>query len=311
MEGPIEAREQQRRLAAHRGWLGQRDTILVWLAALGTGGALIASATRHDGPWLDAELALSWLLATLPLVYLARGRSLTALVCGLYFAWIGLVALGSAEATDRILFVPVLALTSGLTLFQVGGTHYALSDLILVGRTTRLAGLGVGLAGLYVLPFEAFGFEDSSRAIAAVDPLEGVLIVLCGVGSGLVLINQGIRCLLQTRLTRSEGPISLGLFALIAAYVLLPLPWGITALLFNLAALLLCLSVLGVSVWRNDGLVFYIAAPCLLALFMGWYVDLVWDRLEPVMAGVGLVVVLVISALALAGVRVYALPPAE
>jgi len=296
------------------GAVGQwADTALLLAASLVTGLVLVGFSLANDMaiPW--HSLALLWLLTILPVVYVARVPSVTGLANFLFFAWISLYAfrdMDPIEVYDRLRVVPVLVLASGLLLFQIGGTHFAFKHLWPVARTFRLAGVAVGMIGLYALTFHYFGAYSTGgtniHSVEASQRFVMAVVVMSVLGSTIAAANFYFREYL-VRVTRTEAPISIALFALLAVYSFIPLPGTLTVVLFNAVAAILCGTVLWVAYVRQDRMLIGIASLSVIGLIVGRYVDFQWGRTDATSFGATLAVVLVCSAAALGGGRAIAL----
>jgi uncharacterized membrane protein len=282
-------------------------SILLVACALINGVVLVGSGhlTGVQGGIFGA-LGL-WALSLAPMVYVLRHASLAGVLGCLVYVLVWMVVFGDASLADmsnRILHVPVLYLASGVLVFALGGTHYLVPSMATVARGLRLTGIYMVLVMLFVLGFRSVaGSAGGALAVGALDTFgrfSGILIGLVGLGAAFTLLNMWIRAR-TPRLTRPEGPISLGMLGLCLLYFFVPLPGLFYVVLFNVVLLAMIGTLLVVGVRWRDQKVLNLGSGALVLVLLSRYYDATWESLGLVAFAVG---ALLVAAIAVPGILI-------
>lgn len=272
---------------------------LLTIAGAANGVALVLFALWYSVPFALHALLVLWLLSLLPLLYVVKSRALAGLTGLVFVLWLPSFALretGVAVFTGSSV-MPVVFLMGGTALFGLGGLHYLVPSLAPVARGLRIVALLTVSFALFVLGLTFW----SSRSGGTIVPLTGgslwssvlVLAVVAAVSAAAGIFLRGR----APKLTRAEGPVSLGLVAVGLLYFAVPLPPWIFVLTFNVLTVAM-LTVLLMTGWQRDDLkAIDIANIGLMAVLFSRWLDLGLGNLSLVpFLAVGIVAMTVLGA---------------
>lgn len=271
-----EAMRQSARPLEQSGALG-----LYGVAGLANGLALFLFGFLYDVPVATHQTLLLWMGSLVPLLYVSRSRVLASLLGLVFVCWLPLFAVreaGVAALAASSVF-PLVFLLGGILLFAVGGLHYLAPALAGVARGLRIVALVTVTLALFVLGLSYWAGRGSGPLLVAFGPsLAGSALAL-GACAAAATVAAMLARPWAPKVTRLEGPISLGLVAVALVWFWVPLPDVVYLAGFNLLAVAMLLALLTTGWARADLRAVDIAGIGLLAFALTRWVDLLYRKL--------------------------------
>jgi len=265
-------------LAHHKKTLPKAGSAILFLSTLFFGGTIILIAQIYNINANAHELVLLWLIGILPLVYIFRSQPLATLASLLFFTWYGLFLYKSySDFADTALFVPLLFYIIGITVFAIGGLHYAIRKFVKIAYVYRTVGMFVTLLALFVYTFRYFpGQLAKEEGISfsnsfAINFIIFVLLAAIITAINWIFLNH------KKQIFTLEHPINLGLVVLALLMFFVPNAPILYSILFNLVFVGILLAMLYTGYHHEEIKFVNIAIPWLV-LFIGVkYFDFMWE----------------------------------
>lgn len=258
---------------------------LLFLSALCSGLGIAFFCWLYQIPAPGHAVVLLWLLAVAPLAYALRRPVMSHLMALLLLLWAAMFTFRAATFgmfLDRIALLPAVLGAAGVLVFAFGGLHYAVASLSTLARSLRLAGLFAAILSLLLVTTPTLAEHNLSTSgfqnLDASFDISFCLVLVVALGAALTLLNMSLRDR-APKLTRAEGPISLGMLALILAYAFMPLPARYLAGAMSALLLVALLIVLFIAYGRRDRRLADLAGLGLLGLVLIRYCVWFWAPL--------------------------------
>ncbi len=254
---------------------------LLFLGALLFGATIILITQIYNINANNHILVLIWLVGILPLVYALKNQPIAGLASLLFFLWLGLFF--SPENTwwffgllGPITFV--LFLVGSIALFAIGGLHYFREDFSDVARIYRIAGLKVLMIVLFLLTFSWFSKASSyflRRYEDIPTQLSVGIITFAIIAIILTIVNWFFNK--SEKISKFEGPMSLGMIALALIFYYYPSDTSIYVLVFNLVLAGMIGTLIYLGYQREDMKLVNMGTFWLSAFILVRYFDWFWD----------------------------------
>ena len=213
---------------------------LIFLGALLFGATVFLIAQIYNINANSHTLMLIWIIGILPLVYVFVSMPIAGLLSLLFFIWVYLFFFLTSQSFWGWLggfasrYFPVLYVVAGVMLFGIGGLHYLSEKLHNIARIYRIAGLKVILFSLFLLTFNFFSQYRDNYGIQA--DATGRFVMGFVIFSVIAIIMGVINWFFNKseQISKIEGPVSLGLMALMLIFYYYPSSTTIYVVIFNL-----------------------------------------------------------------------------
>ena len=252
---------------------------LIFLGALLFGATIFLIAQIYNINANSHTLMLIWMIGILPLVYVFMSMPIAGLMSLLFFIWVYLFFFGWLEGFASRHF-PVLYVVAGVMLFGIGGLHYLSEKLQNVARIYRIAGLKVILFSLFLLTFNFFSRyqdyygrpTDATGRFVVGFVMFSVLAIIIGVINWFFNKSEQI--------SKIEGPVSLGLMALMLVFYYYPSSTTIYVIIFNLVLAGVIFLLLYAGYEREDMKLVNMGMFWVATFIVVRYFDFFWGLLD-------------------------------
>lgn len=273
---------------------------LIFLGALLFGATVFLIAQIYNINANSHTLMLIWIIGILPLIYVFMSMPIAGLLSLLFFIWVYLFFFLTRQSFFGLLegfasrYFPVLYVVAGVMLFGIGGLHYLSEKLHNVARIYRIAGLKVILFSLFLLTFNFFSQYQDYYGIQT--DATGKFVVGFIIFSVLAILIGVINWFFNkaNQISKIEGPVSLGLMALMLVFYYYPSSTTIYVVIFNLVLAWVILLFLYVGYKQEDmklvNMGMFWVATFIVVRYFDWFWGLL-DRSIFFMVG-GLILVL-------------------
>jgi uncharacterized membrane protein len=254
---------------------------LLFLGALLFGATIILITQIYHLNANTHILVLIWLLGILPLVYALKNKPIAGLASLLFFLWLGLFFSPENNWWFFGLLGPitfVLFILGSIALFAIGGLHYFREDFTDIARIYRISALKVLMVVLFLLTFSWFSQASSYflRMYQNIPPQLTIgIITFAIIAIILTIINWFFNK--SEKISKFEGPMSLGMIALALIFYYYPSDTSIYVLVFNLVLASMIGTLIYLGYQREDMKLVNMGTFWLSAFIFVRYFDWFWD----------------------------------
>jgi len=259
---------------------------LIFLGALLFGATVFLIAQIYNINANSHTLMLIWMIGILPLVYVFMSMPIAGLLSLLFFIWVYLFFFLTSQSFFGWLegfasrYFPVLYVVAGVMLFGIGGLHYLSEKLHNIARIYRIAGLKVILFSLFLLTFNFFSLyqdyygrqTDATGRFVIGFVMFSVLAIIIGVINWFFNKSEQI--------SKIEGPVSLGLMALMLVFYYYPSSTTIYVIIFNLVLAGVIFLLLYAGYEREDMKLVNMGMFWVATFIVVRYFDFFWGLLD-------------------------------
>lgn len=271
-------------LKIYKKTLPKVGSAMLFLSSLLFGATVILVTQIYHMNANNHVLVLMWLIGILPLVYVLKSSPIAGLASFLFFLWIGLFFTRNNdwwffEFLGR--FSILLFISGSIMLFAIGGLHYLSDNLKKVARIYRIAGLKVLMICLFLMTFDWFsrlpsGYTDWYTKV------QGELVIGILVFSMIAVIMTIVNWFMNKSesLSKYEGPVSLGILALVLVFFFYPSRTSIYVFIFNLLFVGLTILFLYLGYNREDMKLVNTGMFWFVVFLVAKYFDLLWKLMD-------------------------------